>query len=61
MDRYTIPVMVVSMKKKGPYTLSSLRAQNTFTYELSRTYSRKARGFSLLQILQLWVLTLPLT
>jgi hypothetical protein len=30
--RYTIPVMVLSMKKKGPYTLSLLRAQNTFTF-----------------------------
>jgi hypothetical protein len=32
MDRYTIPLMVVSMKKKGPYILSLLRAQNTFTF-----------------------------
>jgi hypothetical protein len=27
MSRYAIPVMVVSMKKKGPYTLSFVRAQ----------------------------------
>jgi hypothetical protein len=31
MSRYTIPVMVVSMKKKGLYTLSLLRAQKTFS------------------------------
>jgi hypothetical protein len=52
MFRYTIPVMVVPIKK-GPYTLSLLRAQNTFTVGLSRTFSRKTRGFSLPQILQL--------
>jgi hypothetical protein len=27
LSRYTIPVMVMSMKKKGPYTLSLLRVQ----------------------------------
>jgi hypothetical protein len=39
VSRYTIPVMVVSMKKKGPYNLSLLRAQNTFTFGLLRTCS----------------------
>jgi hypothetical protein len=38
MSRYTIPVMVVTMKK-------GLRAQNTFTFGLSRTCSSKTRGF----------------
>jgi hypothetical protein len=52
MSRYTIPVMVVSVKKKGPCTVSLMRAQNTFTFGLSRTCSRETRGFSLLQILQ---------
>jgi hypothetical protein len=53
MSRYTILVMAVSMNKKGPYTLSLLRAQNTFTFELSRTCSRKTLGFSMPHILQL--------
>jgi hypothetical protein len=48
---YTIPAMVVSMKKKGLYTVSLPRAQNTFTFGLSRTRSRKTRGLSLPQIL----------
>jgi hypothetical protein len=52
MSRYTILIMVVSMKKKGPYTVSLLRAQNTFTFGLSRTCSKEARGYSLPQILQ---------
>jgi hypothetical protein len=34
MSRYTIPVMVVSMTKKVPYTLFLLRAQNMFTFRL---------------------------
>jgi hypothetical protein len=34
MSRYTMLVMVFSMKKKGPCTLSLLRAQNTFTFGL---------------------------
>jgi hypothetical protein len=46
MSRYTIPVMVVSMKKRGPYTLSLLMAQNTFTFGLSQTCSREARGWT---------------
>jgi hypothetical protein len=37
--------MVVSMKKKGPYTLPMLRAQNTFTFGLPLTCTRKTRGF----------------
>jgi hypothetical protein len=40
MSRYTIPIMVASMKKKWPYTLSLLRAQNTFTFGLSRRCSK---------------------
>jgi hypothetical protein len=57
----TTASMVVSMKKEGSYTLSLLRAQNTFTYWLSRTCFRETSGFSLTQMLQLWVVTLPLT
>ena len=44
MFRYTIPVMVVSMKKKGPCNLPLLRAQNTFG--LSRTRSRETWIFA---------------
>jgi hypothetical protein len=44
MSKCMIPVMVLSMKKKGPYSLS-----------------RETHGFSLPQILQLWVLSIPLT
>jgi hypothetical protein len=32
MSRYTILVMVISMKKKRPYNLSLLRAQNTLPF-----------------------------
>jgi hypothetical protein len=42
-------------------TLSLLRAQIKLTSGLSQTCSRKTCGFSLPQMLQLWVLTLPLT
>jgi len=34
MSRYTIPVMVVSMKKKGPYTLSEVKL-GVFCYILT--------------------------
>jgi hypothetical protein len=37
MSRHTILVMVVSMKKKWLYAVSLLRAQNAFTFGLSRT------------------------
>jgi hypothetical protein len=37
------------MKKNGMYTVSLLRAQNTFTFGLSRTCYRETRGFSLSQ------------
>jgi hypothetical protein len=32
MSRHTIPVMVVCMRKMGPYSLSLLRARNTFAF-----------------------------
>jgi hypothetical protein len=35
--------------------------KNTSTFGMSRTCSRETRGFSLAQILQVWVLTLPPT
>jgi hypothetical protein len=42
---------VMGVKKKGPHTLSFLKAQNTLTFGQSRKCSRETLGFSLPQIL----------
>jgi hypothetical protein len=56
MSRYAIPVMVASVKK-GPYTLSFMRAQNMFM--------NKFQGgtwiFTAPDPAVVYVLTLPLT
>jgi hypothetical protein len=56
----TNAVTVGSEKKKGPYTLTELRAQKMFSFGGSRTCSVISCAFSVPHILTLWWSTLPL-